>query len=340
MREAATSSRGWFNRRAVAAAASSLLLSSSGWGSLINFDPDGAGGNTTKQIGTFAFLPGSSLMQNVAHFHEDTATFPLGSTFNFDVYLQARVGNLLDVTNTPVAVSGFNTGGFELTAVTHFTATATRTSATKFTISLPPVGQQTSNFFEIYYDPNAGTKANDLAGTGFNDVSTTAKQIFSGKLISITPTSNISVDTSSIDLFDQYDADGDNYGGMQSIFSGGNLKFNTSVDSVDSSFFTDSMSTFTFNTSLQSPFSSVDPGAQFSGAAGGRTASDTTYVLPDAGSGAQSSKTNGLTGTGLEDQSFANGTFTAVPEPASLLGLAAFAGGLMPRRRSRTRSSK
>lgn len=280
-----------------------VLASPSARADVVSFDPDGAAAaNGSAATNTFDFAPGNTVLAHVGSLLVD-------KTGQFIEYgLQATLDNLQDSNNNPIPVAGLGTN-FEITVALAFQGAADVAGAvTNFGYAGGP------SFFEIWYDNNGLTKANNLAGTGFRD----GTLILSGTL---TEASGAVVRHSSPTRFDQFPspaAADDDYGGLQTEQVVGGASITALIGYADPNFFGQVppvLQLSFLNTSEITPFSQVDPSQQFWG------------YFPNRGN------VNGQ-GPDLQMQGDANATFQ-VPEPATwaLAGLGLVGLALAGRKR-------
>jgi MYXO-CTERM domain-containing protein len=158
---------------AVAMAASSVMADP------INFDADGPGIFAPVQANQFDWLPGNALAvggnQAVANFLANQSDGGNRPT-NFTLLYQARLTAITNAANANVTPAGLDypipnpptANEFEITIVAALQerVTAVLGNTALFDDAGVP---QTNNFVEVYFDNNFATRANDLAGTGFND---------------------------------------------------------------------------------------------------------------------------------------------------------------------------
>ncbi len=311
-----------------------------GYGSPISFDPDGpnAHGSTSNSavsVSSFEFQPGNVLLQGALA----SAVAPEQS-LPIDVYLQFRVLNLLDSNGDPIPLSGFEPppgGGreFELTAVGHFKATATRHadfgSSTTWSLAL---AAGSPNRFEMWYDDNPLTKASDFTGLGFND----GTRILSGTLSNIDAGDYLS-NVSSVSAFDQFSSPNTaHYSDYTTAAVGGDLTFTAGVTSQNSQFFRDELGvvTVTPSTNLNSPYHNVDPSEAFTSLLPSTSPGD---VSPDLGA----SKINGVSGNDIQlEATHPTASFETaaevVPEPGAVWGCLIGAGWFGASRQRRRRN--
>lgn len=273
---------------ALAAALGLFAASASQAGSVIQFDPDGAGGpNGALSVATFDAAPGNVLAVNSVVQGGGVVGDP------FRVLYQAKMSTLRGGNNNTVAVPGLTTPG-ELTIVAQFNEVGTQVDANTATFSTDT--DQTGSFVRIYYD--TANNADDLNGTGFAD----GQLIYEGA-VQRTPGGGSFTLTGGLSLFDLFGTD--NYGGLQSVIGAGGTNLTTTTVFQDSNFFVTDIenATFDFNTSNNTPFREVDPS---------RTFFDGTTANVGA--------INGQSGPDFQFQSDANASFTTavVPEPGTL----------------------
>ena len=131
----------------------------------ILFDYNGAGAGGQIIVGSFDWTPDNALAVGAV----PLATNPLSNTF--DLYAQGALGNFTAADGlTPILGTGLNST-FEITYQTGFTETGTAITTAgvgaNAIFSLAPVTPV--NFFNIYYDTNVATFANQIAGTGYGN---------------------------------------------------------------------------------------------------------------------------------------------------------------------------
>lgn len=256
----------------------------------INFDPDGLGPVGSLNVATFDWVPGNALSiggnQAIKTFLESpTAGFSIGGITGgtqtpFDLVYHARLGVMLSpggVNITPVALDV--PGGFEITVVAKFQEVVQAISfpdpmnLSKVNATFAQAPVQTNNYFEVYFDNNPLTKANDLQGTGFNDGKLIAKGVVNVISSAINITDNPSPLNPNLDQFGSggsgpAPAGQDNYPGIDTVKAGGNTELNAvaNITFVDKNFFVDqptALSFVLFNTNLALPFGQIDPSARF-----------------------------------------------------------------------------
>lgn len=287
------------------------------------FDPDGAGaGAAIAGATTLDWQPGSALAVG-GNPSGGLLSNPSGT--NVTLLYQSNLGTITDGTNN---LFSNGTGGNYFTAVAGFGETAFASTSGPFVNVNFTQTAGASSFFYIYASNAAG---DPLSGTGF----TSATPILAGTLSRVV-SSNFSQDTSAgLALLDQHL--GDSWSGTQTIEGSGSTVLDWVVTSVNSLYFTDlsilgSVITTRIDTSLVTPFASVDPSKAFS-------SNGTTSANLVANIGAVN---GGLNNDGVNRdfilQADASNTFErrAVPEPGTLalLGLAIGGLGLIRRRAS------
>jgi hypothetical protein len=286
-------------RALLAAAVAAVGLAASAQGaSVINFDPDGVGGDAAVKPITFDFSPGNSLNLGA-----------VGGAPAWDLLFQAKLAALDDSAGNVITGLGLNSK-YEITAVLRTTVVAINPPPA-LVFQQAPV--QTVNFLEFWYDATPATFANDLAGTGFNDgtliLSANVSRLFGSFAVATTVPPQ---------TFDQHGAN--NYPGLTTVMGAGGVSMQANVTSYDSTFFLNAppsdIKLVFANASDILPFLAVDPSGLFAGLPGGVPPA----VVPAIG------PINGLSGPDIQIQSDANAQFI-IPLPSaawagmSLLGL-------------------
>jgi hypothetical protein len=260
-------------------------------------DPDGGGANGAIAVATFDYQPGNGIFANLG---------PAAAAKNntpFTYYFQTRLANFLDGSSVVIPVAGLNqAGGFEITAVFAFQGIANGggfPAPTSYSLA-------GSSYFQLFYDANPLTQADDLAGTGFDD----GTPILSGSITQADGSYTVTP-AAPLPLFDGFGPD--NYGGLNSLVTTGGADLTVSGITIDPLFFATSpvIQLHLLNSSNISPFSQVNPSQIFQPNSAG--------LVPLLG------VANGM-GTDFQVQSDATGSFVVIPEPTSLMLLAV--GGL------------
>lgn len=288
------------------AAAAAMTFSLSAQADLFSFDPTGGGSTTINNAALLDWAPGSALADNV-----NTATGLVSGT-NFTTYYQARLTAVQDAGTGNLFSNGAVVGGSArfFTAVAAFGETVgTCTGGPPCTNASFTFNASTPNYFQIW---SVGALTSNLNGTGFT---TGGTMILSGHVIGTGFSSNFNVSSSTPELLDQ--ANGDSWGGVQTLPGSGGSKLQIVVDSVLAGYFPDllagSLLTFGFfNTSQILAFDQVDPSkCLYDGVADCNITSDV---------GSINGAPMGLGGgPDVLFQADANTSFVrVVPEPASL----------------------
>lgn len=275
---------------------------------VIQFDPDGAGGGGTYSVGSFDFLQGNSLSEDVL----------LGGVgHEWTLYFQASLGSLVNPSGGVINGTGLNVN-YEITAVAAISVRTTILDASG--IAFERSANPSLNFMRLYQDTSIN--ANALAGTGYND----------GTLIlDSTATADLNgfffFTTANAGALDQFNTN--NWAGVNT--RGGIGAFSTSADIsfADTNFFVggpgELVDILFANTSEIVPFRQTDPSQQFW--------DGTSFVGTNIGA------FNGWTGPDVIVQADANASFNVVPEASSVmlagLSAAAFAAISWKRRRHR-----
>ena len=290
----------------------------------IMVDIDGPGVNSPTAIESFDFLPGNSL--NVGALTPAVLPPPIGSSAPFKNLFQARLGAVLDQGGNVVMLTGLNDTNvlnpsrFEITVVAEFDLAVTGNTTnpiltTTTTQILPNSGV---NYVRVYFDKNVN--ANDLAGTGFTD----GTLILEGKA-TFGGSSLVEFNTLPAVAFDQFNTN--DYPTVQTKTGVGGLTLDANVINTHAAFFLSSLGVASINASTTNvfPFKQINPSHQFTSDPGVPVA-----VVPNIGT------INGnpqFGGRDIQFQTDATVSFTAVPEPGTLMVLGLGTLGLMLRRR-------
>ncbi|MCR9105102.1 MAG: PEP-CTERM sorting domain-containing protein [Gammaproteobacteria bacterium] len=323
-------------------------------GNSIIFDPDGVGGfNGDTTVGSFDWLPGTATAigavpptggQFTTYAHA-TLVGLTDAGGNPLIPLGLNSGNpatnfeITFVAGFEESVSSFSQGGFVLQNDGGAAGGGDDVYTFTQTLVLGDPTAPTTNFFEIYWDDrNDGStlNADALSGTGFND----GILIASGEVASVA--GSFTTEFTFVDANDDGDynpgdgdiiigsgnpvggyqlldgsADGDQWGGQQSVTGLGTTSLSADLTFQNTDFFktdiTSLLFDLEFNTSNVLPFQETNPSQQYWD--GG------SFQAPNLG------EVNGLTGPDIIFQSDANNSFvTEVPEPRTVL---LFALGLL-----------
>lgn len=242
------------------------------------FDPDGAGPDSSITVSSFDWIPGSAVSLD---------SVPLATGTVTTLLTHSKLGNLLNSAGKPILGTGLNSD-YELTFVSGGGLVAT-VYGTVAVFSFDP--NNNTNFFEVYWD---GAKdSNALAGTGFNNGTPILRGIVSAA------SSNFST-FGSPQTFDQYVNDDFH---INTVTGTGSSTILVDVTFADPQFFPDPArqpKTLSFNTQQGTPYHQTNPSRVFVGAPGGAAPG----VSPVLGA------VNGLDGTDFQFQADANMSLT------------------------------
>jgi hypothetical protein len=279
----------WAIRAAIAAALAAPLAA---WATadLINFDPDGGGANGAIVVASIDYQPGNGIFAGLGPADAAKVNQP------FSYLFQARVDNLLDSSSNVIPVAGLNQpGGFELTAIFGFSGIANGAGG-----GAPVVYSLSGriSYFQLYFDDNPLTQANDLTGFGFDD----GTSILSGGFNQADGSYAV-IPSVPLPLFDGFGVD--DYAGFLSQVSAGGGDYSVGGLSADPAFFLTAppiLQLHLFNSSNVTPFDQVNPSQVFQ--------PNFPNYVPNLGAA------NGL-GDDFQVQADAVGSFV-VPEPLSV----------------------
>lgn len=282
-----------------------LFLTRTATADIIQFDPDGVGGGGTYSVGSFDFLQGNSLSEDV---------ILGGAGHEWTLYFQASLGSLVNGSGGVIAGTGVNSS-YEITAVA---AISVRTiGLSPGSLAFERAANPAVNFMRLYYDSNVN--ANPLAGTGYNDgtliLDSSAETDLAGFFLFT------SMNAGALDQFNT-----NNWPGISTVGGIGAFSSSADISYADSNFFVggpSSLVDFIFaNTSEIVPFRQTDPSVQFW--------NGSSFVTSTIGT------LNGISGPDVILQADANASFTVVPEASSMMlaGLGAvFASAIAWKRR-------
>ena len=271
----------------------------------ILFDPLGTG-SVANAINTdvFDWSPGNALATN---------TVPIVSNNTFSLFSQGTLGNFMN-NNSVVTGTGLNTN-YQYTYVTGFQEVATGGLGSASFVGTPGL----PNFFEIWYNPVAGT-ANNATGTGFNS----GTMVLSGNItFSVGSYAGLLNGAAGVPL-NQHGSS--NYAGISTLTGAGGTQLDVSVNNLtlNPNFFLTKVSGVNFNTTNNTPFSQVDPSLCLVNAGGGTGNSNCALgSAPGGGAVPNIGLINGISGPDFLFQADGANSFTVVPEPGTiaLLGL-------------------
>ena len=258
-----------FKTTSLTAALSAAMLMS-GAANAVVIDADGAGGAAGTQVDLIDFAPGNTIATCTACIDGDgnpTNNVALAGTGSLaQNYGHMTTGSLLNG-GANVAPPGFGqNGGFEWTVSFAFESQV----ALSLGIGVGASNVVTSggtNFFEIYYDANGATSANNLSGEGFDE----GTLILSGTILPFDglrgTTSFLATSPGPVDL-DNFG--GNNYNAIDTVFGNGSANLVVEVDFHDPAFFLNDIDTLHINVQSLTGlgFDQVDPSSCFDTTAG------------------------------------------------------------------------
>jgi hypothetical protein len=265
----------------------------------VDFNPTGSNASPMITIGGISIAPGNALARG-------SVPLSVGSTFELD--FQSTINGVVNTNGLTVAPTGLATS-YQITALASFTEVVTSLSADKTvaTFALAPT-QASNSFFELYYNPSL--VADQTAGTGFNK----GTLMLMGAPSLTSPSVGIfSLSTGPggapvIQQFDQY-ASTNHYPGINTVSGSGAAMISADVTYYNPNFFQTPISEVSFNTSLATPFGQANPSAMFTNLPG----SGNPTVTANIGA------INGASGPDFQFQADSNISFTAIPEPSSII---------------------
>jgi hypothetical protein len=240
----------------------SALLAVMGGGAVhagVVFDPDGAGGSGTIDVGTFDWGPTAFIAQGgnqaVANYFNSNGACPNNSC-DFSVYTHATLIGTNTQTNAANPMPGLGSN-YEITLVIGWRdrVTGVNTQIGDQAIATFQTIPTQLSFLQIFRDGQVN--ADPLTGFGFNDGTLIAQ----GGDVTLASGSfgvNTTIAPTALDQFNT-----DNYPGQQTVIGQGNTgNFNVDRLAVDRSFFINGLDQFGIsiaNISAALPFISVDP---------------------------------------------------------------------------------
>jgi len=264
----------------------SILLSGTGQAATeaFEFDPDGAGPESSIIVQSFDWLPDSTLSVGSVPLPVVPA---VASSFALS---HAKLGNFVNATGQAILGTGLN-GAYEITTVLSIPEIGTSSGTSAF-FAFDSTGSP--NFFELYWDPLKDSSA--LAGTGYNN----GTLILSGIVTSAS--SNFLLTNPTPTNLDNYIAD--NYPAIDTVSGVGGGQISVQVLFADPAFFPSQLpENLLFNTSQVTPYSQTDPSALFADVAGSAAPTKIPAIGP----------LNGVSGPDFQFQGDANMAMTLQP---------------------------
>ena len=266
-----------------------VLLANQVKADIINFDPDGQGGQGAYSVGSFDFLQGNSLSEDVL----------LGGVgHEWTLYYQASLGSLVNPSGNVITGTGLNSS-YQITAVAAITVRTTGLDLSGLTFER--AANPTTNFMRLYYDTNLNSNA--LTGAGYNDGTLILDSLAETDMAGF-----FFFTTANAGALDQFNVN--NWAGVNTRGGIGSFSVGADITYANSDFFqvnnpNESFDLLFANTSEIVPFRQTDPSQQFWDGSG--------FVATNIGS------FNGVTGPDVLVQADANASFSVVPEASSFI---------------------